>query len=854
MSNILTIFKTMKKNLLLTLLLATCVFLTSFAQPGAVDLSFNPADVGFGMDGGADSTMHAIAVQSDGKILIGGEFTSYNGTSRNGIARLNADGSLDTGFDPGAGVNYPYIYSIVLQSDGKILIGGYFTSYNGTTRNYIARLNSDGSLDTGFNPGTGADNQVSSIVIQSDGKILIGGQFTSYNGTARNYIARLNSDGSLDTGFDPGTGVSGGSYTSVSSIALQSDGKILIGGDFTSFNGTGRNLIARLNADGSLDTGFDPGTGVAGGSFTAVLSMALQSDGKILIGGFFTSYNGTSRNNIARINSDGSIDAGFNPTSVLYVNTMALQSDGKILIGGGSFYNLTICNFVRLNSDGSQDTGFNPGTENQSSVNSIALQSDGKILIGGTFTSYNGITENYLARLDSDGSVDISFNQGTGANNYVKSIAVQSDGKILIGGAFTFYNGSLKNRIARLNSDGSIDISFNPGTGANKYVNSIAVQSDGKILIGGNFISYNGTSRNYIARINTAGSIDASFNPGSGANSSVNAVAVQGDGKILIGGGFTVYDFTSRSRIARLNTNGSIDTGFNPGSGTNSGVNSIAIQSDGKILIAGGFTSYNGTARNYIARLNTSGSIDTGFNPGSGANSAVNFITLQSDGKILIAGGFTSYNGTARNGIARLNADGSLDTGFNPGSGANSAVNSIAIQSDGKILIAGSFTSYNGTARNGIARLNANGSIDTAFDPGTGADYPYIYSIVLQNDGKILTGGLFTSYNGTGRNRIARIMGDIITGFSKSVSLNATTLASPNPFNDYTIIKAGNGALLNNAIINLYDGNGSQVMNMTNLKPDEIRIDRGGLVPGMYFYQVVSNNALIGNGKLIVQE
>ncbi|MCS6823177.1 MAG: T9SS type A sorting domain-containing protein [Cytophagaceae bacterium] len=332
------------KNLLVLLYLVVFNISMLIAQcDGVPDLTFNPSDIGNGYGDGANGVIYALALQSDGKVLIGGDFTSYNGTARNRIARLNADGSLDPTFTPGTGANN-YISAISLQSDGKILIGGNFTSYNGTGRNRIARLNADGSLDPTFTPGTGANGEVHSISLQSDGKILIGGHFTSYNGTARNYIARLNANGSLDPTFTPGTGANG----EVRSISLQSDGKVLIGGWFTSYNGTGRNFIARLNADGSLDATFNPGTGANSG----IYAIALQSDGKVLIGGNFTSYNDTGRNRIARLNANGSLD----PT-------------------------------------------FNPGTGANNTIYAIALQSDGKVLIGGTFTNYNGIGRNRIARI-----------------------------------------------------------------------------------------------------------------------------------------------------------------------------------------------------------------------------------------------------------------------------------------------------------------------------------------------------------------------------------------------------------------------------------------------------------------------
>jgi len=173
----------------------------------------------------------------------------------------------------------------------------------------------------------------------------------------------------------------------------------------------------------------------------------------------------------------------------------------------------------------------------------------------------------------------------------------------------------------------------------------------------------------------------------------------------LIAGSFTTYNSTARNRIARLNADGSLDTTFNIGTGFGSQVESLKLQADGKVIAAGGFTTYNSTARNRIARLNADGSLDTTFNIGTGANLTINTIAIQPDGKVLIGGFFTTYNSTARNRIARLNADG------------------MSIQTDGKVLIAGDFSTYNGVSANRIARLNANGSLDTTFNIGTGARF-----------------------------------------------------------------------------------------------------------------------------------
>jgi uncharacterized delta-60 repeat protein/gliding motility-associated-like protein len=741
-----------------------------FSQPGELDTTFNfgkphsffsnPNNPLPGQ--GANFSILTSLPQPDGKVLIGGDFTNYNGMAVNRIARLNIDGSLDATFNPGTGANNS-IRSIYLQSDGKILIGGDFTNFNGSAQSGITRLNSDGTLDGIFNTGSGANSAVRSIFIQTDGKVLIGGGFTSYNGTPISRIARINTDGSLDATFNPGIGAN----DFASTIAIQPDGKIMIGGAFTNYNGTAINRIARVNVDGSLDATFNPGAGANGN----VRALYLQPDGKILIVGDFTSYNGTARNYITRLNSDGSLDVTFNPGTgaISLIESLALQPDGKILIGGGfQSYNGTAINYIaRLNADGSLDATFNPGTGANSNVRSLYLQLDGKILIGGGFSLFNGTAQTRITRLNANGTVDATFNPDTGANGTageVRSLVLQPDGKVIIGGGFISCNGIARRFIARLNGDGTLDATFDPGTGANTTVSAVALQPDGKILVGGGFTDFNGTTINRIARLNANGTLDVTFNPGTGANFPVLSIVLQPDGKILIGGNFSTFNGTARNNIARLNTDGSLDATFNPGTGTNIGgsIQYFGLQSDDKVIIGGSFTSYNGTGRNRIARVNSDGSLDATFNPGTGVNGIVFFLALQPNGKILIGGDFTSYNGTARNDMARLNEDGSLDATFNPVTGPGGVpfpnIRTFAIQASGKVIIGGNFANYNSTARNRIARINADGTLDETFNPSIGANSD-VWSLAIQTDENVLIGGGFLSYDNIGRSRVARILG-----------------------------------------------------------------------------------------------
>ncbi len=359
--------------------------------------------------------------------------------------------------------------------------------------------------------------------------------------------------------------------------------------------------------------------------------------------------------------------------------------------------------------------------------------------------------------LAQSGVIDSTFNPGTGTNNSVYATAIQSDGKIIIAGNFTSYSGTSINRIARLNSDGSLDGTFNVGAGANSSISAITIQPDGKIIIGGGFSSYSGIPINCIARINTDGSLDTTFAVGSGANGFVLSIALQADAKIIIGGYFTSYNLTSANYLARLNPNGSLDTTYIIGTGLNNNVYSTTMQSDGKMIFAGNFNLYNGTTVVKIIRLNTDGTLDGTFTPGTGPNGTTYTMATQTDNKIIIGGNSSMYDGTPRDKIARLNSDGTLDGTFNVGTGLNSLPFAIAIQPDAKIIIGGCFTSYNGTAINRIVRLNTNGSFDSTFTVGTGADN-CIGSISLQSDNKIIIGGDFNSYNGIARNRVARLL------------------------------------------------------------------------------------------------
>ena len=868
-----------------------------------------------GADGTLDTTFQVDAegrplvslVQPDGKVVIGGSFTTVGGLTRSYLARLNPDGSVDASYAPAAPNGR--VLSIARQADGKLIIAGTFTLIGTTARSYLARLNTDGSLDTTYN--TNPNGQVGALVLQADGKVLIGGNFTSLNhivttitpgaavgtttattadGSAtttttvstsggvtttdkstnyfRGYLARLNTDGTVDT-FNPGAS------STVSSIVLQSDGKILLAGAFTAFtpssgsSSTSQSFIARLKADGTLDTAFTP---LVNARATA---LALQSDGKIIVGGQFTLFqppgdtsttvNGVvtstaiTRNRLIRLNADGTLDAAYAPNVIDgVVLALALQSDGRLVVGG-SFKGIqsagdatwTLRKYAaRLGTDGKLDLTFNLDLSeaNGNRVDSLALQSivtagvtEQKILLGGSFVSLAPIgapaviPANHYVRINANGTLDRAFNPGTGGSSggSIAAMALQSDGKIVAVGAFADIGGTRTTNVARfnaegaadttfassldadgpiaavlhrsdtapvatqgnglawLNRDGSLRTAFAPSVRLTGTIRAVVTQPDGRVLLGGSFTNPAGTTGSHLVRIAADGTLDTSFSPA--PNAGVTAITLQPDGKILVAGSFSAIAGATRNFIARLNANGTLDTAFDPNASAQ--VNAIVLQADGKIVLGGAFTTLqpNGatatTARNFLARVETTGALDTAYNPAPSAT--VSALLLQPDGMIVAGGSFTSFTpnaattATARNYLARIKTDGTLDT-FDPS--ASGAISALAAYFDGKIIVGGAFNAFspnsigNTNFRNYIARLNADGTVDSNFDPNTNGP---VNAVAVESSGAVVFGGTFTALqpNGaieaTARNRLARVdfSGALDTTFNPDANGSVEVLA-----------------------------------------------------------------------------
>lgn len=714
----------------------------------------------------ADAKVQSIVIQPDGKAIVGGAFSAINGQTCHALCRLNVDGSPDVAFpDP---VIVGSVTAIALQPDGKILIGGSFTKIGTQTRNYLARLNNDGTFDASFGDPNLA-NPVLSVNLQADGAVLVSLQTTPTE------LARYDATGAPDPTFSAAIG----SVTAVvSAVILQPDGRILLGGSFATVNGTPCPYLCRLLSNGSIDVGFTYGNSA---NPNPVSSIGLQGDGRVVYGshGCAIGYGGPT--GICRLNADGSKDSSFYAPDSSYptqqnrsATSIAIQADGKVVFVAPSGVGSLI---LRLMPSGASDYAFAQGAiSTDLTVNALAVQpSDNKILFGGDFTSFYNQIHLHLARLDSSGFPEESMSAAT-PNNFVNAIALQPDSNILVGGEFTWMAGQVCPSICRLRSNGYSDYLAPNGYGV---VSAVALQTDGKILAVGDLSGFGGLIGQNIFRLNANGSTDASFIPPLAA---INVVLQQPDGKLLIAGYFTTVNQQTQHRLAKLNGDGSIDPTF-ADPNADGDIYTIALQPDGKILAGGSFINIGTPPRQRpsIARFNADGTVDNSFvGPTLSTNVAGTYgfvaaIASLPDGKILIAGDFTSPAGYF---LARLNADGSLDPAFvDPNLDGN--LYALALQTDGRILIGGVFKNV-GTPpqpKNYLARLNADGSVDGSFSNPNASSF--VLALALQVDGKILAGGNFNFIGAPAplpRQYFARLSGPDAALQSINVSANLSTV------------------------------------------------------------------------------
>ncbi|MBL4615946.1 MAG: DUF4347 domain-containing protein, partial [Magnetovibrio sp.] len=979
---------------------------------GSLDSSFGTGGKVVTGNIGADyrwSDSRSVAVQPDGKVLVGGFIQNItSNTGDFGVVRYNVDGRLDTSFGGGgklivdvAGA-VDYLAKLTVLSDGKILLVGKVD----VTGSYdyqlgIVRLNADGSLDTGFANGGKVLTAIGSnydtpqgLIVQPDGKILVGGH--TLNANYDIFVVRYNADGSLDSGFDVKNALNGSpTYTeggaavvldddvSVTDVNLVAAGNyagatltlVRNGGantqDVFSSSGNlatlteGGNLTlsgviigtVTTNSGGTLTVTFDTGatqarvndamraiayanssdappalvqidwtfndgnTGAQGtGGAKAVtgsttISITAANDAPVLGGAAATvSVNEggaavvvDATITLSDVDNPSSLNGGYLQAVITAAGTtdqLSITTTGGITVSGNSvLYNATEIGLIVGGSDGGNGNALRINLDADASIaatqalaraigyaNSSADPAASRTV---SFTLADGqggsdtktATVNIVAANDApifmvgDGIVTTDFNSSFDIG---LSITVQANGKTLISG-YSKNATDYDFAVLRYNVDGSLDTTFGPnndgkvtspiGSG-NDYGDSITVQADGKILIGGS--SRNATGNDFVVlRYNVDGSLDTTFGPnndgkvstpiGSG-NDTGDSITVQADGKILVCGSTwngTDYDFA----VVRYNVDGSLDTSFGPnsngkvttpvGSGTDTG-NSITVQADGKILVSG--YSGNGPKNEFaVVRYNVDGGLDTTFGPNNdGKVTSTGWssydtgygIAVQADGKILLGG--TSHNGTDNDfAVLRYNVDGSIDTSFGPnndgkvttpiGSGRDTGY-TITVQTNGKILVGG--YSHNGTDNDfAVVRYNADGSLDTTFGPNkngkvttpVGSGHDYGDSITVQADGKILLGGY--SHSGTNYDFA-------VVRYNADGSLD-TTFDLKNALNGTPTYTEGAAAVVLDAGVGIYDANLAAAGNYAGVT---LTLARNGTTSAEDIFSATGNLSALSEG------
>lgn len=397
---------------------------------------------------------------------------------------------------------------------------------------------------------------------------------------------------------------------------------------------------------------------------------------------------------------------------------------------------------------------FDPPCEHGSLTGSITYQ------VGDC--SYQTEATIELENGDLTGDPDPDFYGGL--NNYVQDLRIQADRKILVGGSFTAHGITTANRFTRLNPDGTLDTDYNTamGTGLNNAVLGVEYDPSGRALVCGFFTRHNGVPHGHIIRFNTDGSVDTSFNTGTGfAGSYVQDMAFLSDGRIVVGGLFTGYDGTPLSNFVVLNEDGSIDGSVTIDTGFNGFVQEVFVDSSDRILVAGAFTDYDGYAAPTVIRLNVDGSPDLSFNPGSGFDDwHPNDIAVLSDGRIVAVGKFTSFNGGSAPNVVMMNDDGTVDTAFmtNIGVGFGQTFQDVLVLPNDEMIISGTmFGEPGGIPGNRIIQLNTDGTRHVMFDVGLGPNEKVADVQLDLTNGSLVAGGFFTMYDGVGRLRIVRI-------------------------------------------------------------------------------------------------
>ncbi|MCC5841134.1 MAG: immunoglobulin domain-containing protein [Opitutales bacterium] len=695
------------------------------------------------------SNVLALANAPGGAVYVGGEFTNYDSTGRNYLVKINEDGSLDTDFTP------PFLNArvrhITVQPDGKLLVAGDFSQVDGTSRNRgLLRLNADGSEDTAFstNTGSGGNGNGYATDILPDGRIVFGGTFTSWNGTSlgsNRYLIRLNTDGTFDGAYaEPST-------NHILAVRALPDGSVLASNNTTSSSAV---KVSRFLPDRSRDTTFFYASGR-----TRVDAIALDPDGNYIFAG---------ASSTRRTSPDQTLSQLFGSGPQMAVQ---VQLNGKVILGGSPLPRIT-----RFLPDNALDPFFVLSANPNGNVNALALRPDGKFWAGGAFTTINGRTVNRLVLLNGD-IVKLAFTAQPAALTIVDpgedmTLTVGATGNTAISYQW-FQDGeplsdgpgisgsqtaelSLTDVASTASGTYTVVITNESGSETSKPAQVIVLGVPQILSLSGDVSMLEGGPLTLEVEALGAGTLtyqwfrDGTLLPGqTSATLNIAPTSVSNAGAYTVEVSNLLGFILSDPITVDITPN---EAAVAPG-WTSPTVDAIVYQilplSDGRALVGGNFNAISdgvNTSGERLAVVNEDGSVVPV--PGIAATGgAVRAISRQADGKILLGGSFTAVHGEPRNRVARLNADLTLDTTFVPPTGSVSGtVRDVREEASGSIMVVGEFWQFGDLPNSGYAvRLTSTGAHDTSFTSTANSLTTFVRP---QADNSLVLGGWFSNWAG----------------------------------------------------------------------------------------------------------
>jgi uncharacterized delta-60 repeat protein len=759
--------------------------------------------------------------QSNGKWIVAGSFSSINGHSTQNVARMNEDGTVDQSFIASAASFPGSIVSVATDQGGRVIVGmrGYgqqqYVNGNWVTvpAVVLVRLNADGSKDGGFAPvfelPTSSyysfnESRINAVSVQSDGKILVGGNFDKVGGYTQPFLARLDQTGLLDQSYDPVITFGDNTYSpfnsgqEVQSIEVVAGDVAIIGGGFSGVNGYAQKAVAKITASGDLDLSFRVFFNSSysySWSSASVFCARQDSQGRVVLVGSWEDIEGrNNRNSAARVDQSGRLDWNFSAPFGNQDRCVILPDDYLVFGRTGSLSSNYVIQGALAGyfSNGSRDPVFNVDLRRSNRPDFFAARAGSGPVIGGTWIlEVNGQDITGLTALTSSGQTDAAFNVALNPPASGRSLLKLPSGGYLVGGGFTQCNGISRPRLALCNEDGTTNLAFDLGTGPDSSVDLIRTLPTGKVLIAGGFSKINGIAAKNIALLDfsklgntTSVVVETILEARYGSQTMFADVTTLLQGK-LTGGTLSVVASNSamggdpasgqsKTLTVRYLTNlgertasvsegqtlslpnrpwdsGLIDTAFRPTNSEYLSLTDAAGTPDGKVIVVGSFSTFAGQALPRMVRLNPDGSVDTSFQPQTGFSSFYPETVEAGLATLWIGGSSLRHTGASSSlGVYRLLINGTRDQTFSCPSFISSTEDLLALL-DGRIFVVGSFSSSTAGDRKRVARLLYSGAVDQTFDSGESVNST-VNSLALITPSKLYLQGSFSAVQGLARN------------------------------------------------------------------------------------------------------